>query len=85
MKQKRRIVQNMKATMIKKYNLIISLWLIAIVALLCIFGYQLGANGCYVAAAVFGGLLLISNSINLVSGVITNRVSLTKTENKYNQ
>ena len=75
----------MKAAMIKKYNIIISLWLIAIIALLCVFGYKLNVFGCYIAAIVFAGLLVISNSINLVSGVISSRISLTKTENKYNQ
>ena len=75
----------MKATMIKKFNMIISLWLIAIIAFLCVFGYKLDAMGCYIAAIVFAGLLVISNSINLVSGVISSRISLTKTENKYNQ
>ena len=74
----------MKATMIKKFNLIISLWLIAVIALLCVFGYKLNTHGCFIAALVFVGLLLFSNSINLVSGIISNRTSLTKTENKYN-
>ncbi len=71
--------------MIKKFNLIISLWLIAIIGILCIFGYKLNVVGCYVAALVFAGLLVLVNSINLVSGIISARITVTKAESKYNQ
>ena len=34
----------MKTTMIKKFNVIISLWLIAVIAILCVFGFKLNIN-----------------------------------------
>jgi len=61
----------MKATMIKKINLVVSLWLIAIIVCLCIFAYELDVFGCYIAAIAVGGLLLVSNLITIISGITT--------------
>ena len=74
----------MKATMIKKFNIIISLWFIAIIATLCVFGYELSMNGFFVAALVVGALLLASNFINLVSGIIFSRPKRVETKKEYN-
>lgn len=75
----------MKATMIKRFNIVISLWCIAIIALLCVFGFQLNNSGCYVAALVFAGLLMASNVINLISGLSNSRIKLHKSEEQYNR
>ena len=48
----------MKTTMVRKFNVVISLWLIAIMATLIVFGVQLANNGFYIAAMVVGVLLL---------------------------
>ena len=74
----------MTATMIKKYNIIISLWLALIIGTLCVFGYELGINGFYFAALIVGVLLLISNAINLVSGIISSRPKAIQTKKEYN-
>ena len=75
----------MKATMIKRFNIVISLWCIAIIALLCVFGFQLNNSRCYAAALVFAGLLMASNVINLISGLSNSRIKLHKSEEQYNR
>ena len=75
----------MKATMIKRFNIVISLWFIAIIAVLCVFGFQLDNSGCFVAALVFGTLLLASNTINLVSGIMNSRIKLQESKKQYNR
>ena len=75
----------MKVTMIKRFNIIISLWLIAVITVLCVFGVQLGNSGCYVAALVFGGLLLVSNTINLVSGIMNSRIKIHESKKQFNR
>lgn len=74
----------MRVTMIKKFNIIISLWLILIFATLCLLGFQLGINGFYIAALVVGSLLVASNLINLISGIISSRPKSIQTKKEYN-
>lgn len=59
----------MKVTMINKLNVIISLWILAIIGTLMIFGYELGLNGFYVASLVMSGILLILNTCHLFIGI----------------
>ena len=59
----------MKNTMIKKFNVVISLWLIAVMATLIVFGTQLANNGFYIAAMVVGVILLAINVFTIVSGI----------------
>lgn len=74
----------MRATIIKKFNLIVSLWLIAIIAILVILGLQLNMFGFYIGAMVVGALLLASNVINITSGLLSSRPRAVETERKYN-
>lgn len=74
----------MKATVIKKFNFIISLWLILIIGGLCLFAYELDISALYVAAIVVAGLLLASNAFNVVSGIIYSRPRMVQTEKEYN-
>ena len=74
----------MKATIIKKFNLIISLWLIVIIGCLVLFGYSLGLSGLYVAALVVASLLLASNTVNVVSGIIAARPKAMQRQKEYN-
>ena len=59
----------MKNTMIRKFNVVISLWLIAIMATLIVFGTQLANYGFYIAATVVGAFLLAINVFTIVSGI----------------
>ena len=59
----------MKTTMVRKFNVVISLWLIAIMVTLIVFGVQLANNGFYIAAMVVGVLLLIINVFTIISGI----------------
>ena len=74
----------MKATMIRKFNFVISLWLIVLTGCFCLFAYKLEINGLYIAALVVAGLLLASNAINLVSGIIASRPKVAQTKKEYN-
>ncbi len=74
----------MKATMIKKFNIIVSLWLIAIIAVLVVLGFKLNVFGFYIAAMVVGSFLLASNTFNIVSGLVSSRPRAVETERKYN-
>ena len=74
----------MKATTIKKFNLIVSLWLIAIITVLVILGIQLNMFGFYIGAMVVGTFLLASNTFNIVSGLISSRPRAIETERKFN-
>ena len=60
----------MKVSMIKKLNTIISLWLIAIIVALGIFGYELDMFGFYIAGFVFMAILFASNAFTLTNGII---------------
>ena len=75
----------MKVIMIKKFNIIISLWLIAVIAVLCVFGIQLNNSGCYIAALVFAGFLVISNVINLISGITNSRIKIQESKKQFNR
>ena len=61
----------MKNTMINKFSCIISLWLIAIITTLIVFGYQLNVYALYIAATVVGLALLLINVFTIVSGIIS--------------
>ena len=73
----------MKNMMIKRFNVVISLWLIVIIATLVIFGYYLNAYGFYIAAMVFGTVLASINVLTIISGVTSANKNLVKTEEKY--
>ena len=75
----------MKVTMIKKFNIIISLWLIAIIALLVVLGLQLSNSGFFIGALVFAGLLAASNTINLVSGIKNYRIRIAESKKQFNR
>ncbi len=74
----------MKATLIKKFNIIVSLWLILIIGGLCLFAYELNLGALYIAAIVISGLLLLSNGINIVSGLILHKPKAVETKKEYN-
>ena len=69
--------------MIKRFNVVISLGLIAIIGTLVIFGYELDLIGCYIAAMVVGTLLVVTNIITLVSGLTLSNRKLIKNKEKY--
>ena len=73
----------MKNTMIRKFNVVISLWLIAIIATLIVFGTQLANNGFYIAAAVVGAVLLAINVFTIVSGITSAKEKATSQERSY--
>ena len=75
----------MKATLIKKFNIVLSLWMIAIIATLVVFGYKLGVYGFYVAASVVCLVLLSINVLTVISGLISTRGSSLKTREQYNK
>ena len=60
----------MKHIMVRKLNTIISLWLLAIIIALVIFGYELGMIAFYIVAGVLTSMLLGTNAYTLVTGVI---------------
>ena len=74
----------MKNTIIKKTNVIISLWLIVIVAVLVVFGYELDNFGFYIASAVMLALLLGSNLFTIVYGIVYQQRYATRRETEYN-
>lgn len=73
----------MKATMVKKLNTIVSLWLVAIIAALVIFGYELNMFGFYVAAIVVGVPLLISNVFTIATGLVSQTRFAKEQETEY--
>ncbi len=60
----------MSLSTIKKFNVVISLWLLAILITLALFGYHLDNFGCYIAAAVVGAIIVINNLSVIISGLI---------------
>lgn len=60
----------MKLTTVKKFNIVISLWLVVILATLAVFGYELGNYGFYIATAVVGAIIVLSNLAVMISGII---------------
>ena len=75
----------MKVTMIKKTNTIISLWIIAIVATLAIFAYELNMFGFLIADAVLLVILLCSNVFTIIYGFINSGRKAYGTETEYNK
>ena len=73
----------MKATMIKKLNTILSLWLLAILTTLIIFGYELSLFGFYIAAVVVMGVLLTLNVFTLITGFIYSNKKSLERETEY--
>lgn len=73
----------MRATMVKKLNTIVSLWLVAIIAALVVFGYELNIFGFYVAAIVVGVPLLISNVFTIVNGIASQARFAKEQETEY--
>ena len=73
----------MKITMIKKFSVVISLWLIAIIATLIVFGYQLAHNGFYIAAMSVGTVLLAINVFTIVSGITSANKKAVVQEREY--
>lgn len=53
----------MKNTMINKFNLIISLWLTAIIAVLTIIGFKTGIKELFIASLVLLAILMLSNAL----------------------
>ena len=74
----------MNLTTIKKFNLVITLWLVVILATLAIFGYELGNYGCYIAAAVVGALVVVMNLAVVISGLIAPAVHEKRVSKQYN-
>ena len=77
-------VQFMKVTQYKKLSFVISLWLLAIMATLIVFGYQLEMYGFYIASAVVAVPLLFTNIFNLVNGLIHSRSKAIAAKREYN-
>ncbi len=74
----------MKLSIIKKFNIVISLWLIVVLVTLAIFGYELANYGCYIAAAVVGALIVTNNLVVLISGIIAPVVHEKRVSRQYN-
>ena len=79
-----KIQQFMNLTTIKKFNLVISLWLVVVLATLAIFGYELSNYGCYIAAAVVGAVIVLMNLGVLISGLIAPVVHEKRVSKQYN-
>lgn len=74
----------MKLSIIKKFNIVVSLWLLVVLVTLAIFGYELANYGCYIAAAVVGAIIVANNLIVLISGLIIPVVHEKKISRQYN-
>lgn len=74
----------MKLSIIKKFNIVVSLWLLVVLVTLAIFGYELTNYGCYIAAAVVGAIIVINNLIVLISGLIIPVVHEKRVSRQYN-
>ncbi len=75
----------MKNTMIKKINIIISLWMIAIMVVLFIFGKELSLVGFYYACGVFAMLLLGTNVFTIASGLTQVRKTAVRAQKEFNR
>ena len=73
----------MNNMMIKRFNVVVSLWLIVIIATLVVFGYHLNAYGFYIAAMVIGTVLATINVVTIISGVTSANKKLIKSKEKY--
>ncbi|MBO4855812.1 MAG: hypothetical protein J5511_00365 [Bacilli bacterium] len=74
----------MKLSMVKKFNVIISLWLVVIMLVLAIFGHELDMYGFYIASAVIGGFAVVSNVGVLISGLILPSIHQKRVSKEYN-
>ena len=74
----------MKLSIIKKFNIVVSLWLLVVLVTLTIFGYELANYGCYIAAAVVGAIIVTNNLIVLISGLIVPAVHEKRVSRQYN-
>lgn len=75
----------MKNTMIKKINIVVSLWFVAIMVVLFIFGKQLSLVGFYYACGVVAALLLGTNVFTIASGLTSLKKTAIQTEKEYNK
>lgn len=73
----------MLATMVKKYNVIFSLWLVVVIAILYIFGSELENNLLLGIIYSLISILFISNIIALISGVREKKNKEVKTRQSY--
>ena len=73
----------MKNIMIKKINIVISLWLIALMIVLFIFGKELAMIGFYYACGGLAALLLVTNLFTIVSGLKNARKTSIQVEKGY--
>lgn len=69
--------------MIKKMNVVASLWMIAIIAILVVFGVELNMFGFYVAAIVVSSVLVLMNSAYLIYGFVFSGKVATETQAQY--
>ena len=69
--------------MIKKINIVISLWLIALMIVLFIFGKELAMIGFYYACGGLATLLLVTNLFTIVSGLKNARKTSIQVEKGY--
>ena len=74
----------MKITIYRKFNTIISFWLVAVIALLCMLGFKLDVFAFYIAASVVAVPLLATNIINFVFGIISSRSKALQAKREYN-
>ena len=73
----------MKLMMIKKMNIIVSLWLIVIIGVLVVFGYELDMTEFYIAGGVIAAVLLLSNVFTLTTSIIVDSKKSIKTQREY--
>ncbi len=73
----------MKNIMIKKINIVISLWLIALMIVLFIFGKELAMTGFYYACGGLAALLLATNLFTIASGLKNARKTSIQVEKGY--
>ena len=72
----------MSNMMIKRFNLIISIWLIVIGITLCVFAHELDIFGLYIAALVIASILVVTNIFTIVSGIIINSRTVMRKQEK---
>ncbi len=72
-------------TMIKRFNIVLSFWLIAIIGMLLIYGFQESNIGFLVVSVVLGILLVIMNVFTIISSILNKKPSTNKQKSKYLQ
>ena len=75
----------MNHTMIKRFNIVLSFWLIAIIGMLLIYGFQESNIGFLVVSVILGILLVIMNIVIIVSSVLDKKPNTNKQKSKYLQ